>query len=278
MTLAHGPGAAPGAWDLDPLVLVAALAGLVLYTRGALRLRTRRSARTPSRTRQACFYAGLGLAVAAIVSPLHGWSETLFAAHMTQHLVLMVISGPLIVLGRPVPTFLAALPSQAARALARVRSAPRKHAPFLLHPVAIWALSTAVLWAWHLPALYDAALENELLHALEHVTFVATALLVWGAVLGEHPIGEGSSVLLLFGTGLQSGALGALLTFAGSVLYESHAFAAPRAGFDALTDQQLAGVIMWIPSGIVYLAVMTVMLVRLLRATPASPVREGGPP
>ena len=278
MITAHATGAVPGAWDLDPLMLVSGIAAVALYARGVRALQARRSARVPSPPRQACFYAGLALAVVAIVSPLHGWSETLFAAHMTQHLVLMVVAAPLLIAGRPVAPFLAALPARVSRMLGRAHSAPRKHAPLLLHPIAVWVLSAIVLWAWHLPTLYDAALDNDVLHALEHATFVATALLVWGAVLGEHPIGEGGAVLLLFATGLQSGALGALLTFAGTVLYEPHLTAATNAGVDPLTDQQLAGVIMWIPSGIVYLAAMAVMLARLLRASEVGPVEEGGRP
>lgn len=277
MIAAHGSGAVPGAWDLDPLVLATAAVTLFLYARGTRKLEARRSARAPSSARQTCFYAGLLGAVGALVSPLHGWSETLFAAHMTQHLVLMVIAGPLLVLGRPTAPFLAGLPGKIARFFARAHSAPRKHAPAILHPVALWVVSTIVLWAWHLPTLYDAALDNEALHALEHATFVGTALLVWGAVLGEHPIGEGASVLLLFATALQSGALGALLTFAGSVLYQSHQVVAPAAGFDPLVDQQLAGVIMWIPSGIVYLAAMAFMLARLLRTEVVASAEEGRP-
>ena len=275
MTWAHASGP-PGAWDLDPVVLATALVGIVLYTRGTLRLRARRSVHTPSRPRAASFYVGVVGALAAIVSPLHGWSETLFSAHMTQHLILMVVAGPLIVVGRPVRPLLAALPISVARRVTRARSTTRRHAPLLVHPIAVWAWAVIALWAWHLPSLYEAALNNEFVHALEHATFFTTAVLVWAAVIGERPIGEGGAVLLLFATALQSGALGALLTFAGSVLYEPHLTAAREVGVDPLTDQQLAGVIMWIPSGIVYLAVMAVMLARMLRAVPQAGLEERG--
>lgn len=278
MTIAHAPSASPGAWDLDPLVLLGALAGTALYALGMRRLRARRSPHLPSRVRAAAFYGGLFTAVAAVVSPLHGWSEALFAAHMTQHLILMVVAGPLIVLGRPTRPVLAALPARVARPAGRVRSSVQRHAAWLIHPLAVLAWSVIALWAWHLPTLYEGALHNEVLHALEHATFVGTAMLLWAAVVGERRINEGPAVLLLFATTLQSGALGALLTFAGSVLYEPHLTSAPAAGFDALTDQQLAGVIMWIPSGIVYLAGMAVLLARLLRPLPSSALEEGGRP
>ena len=269
MTLAHAPGVSPGAWDPDPATIVLAVTGLLLYRRGSHVLRARRSRRAPSASRRASFYLGIVTGMAAIVSPLHGWSETLFAAHMVQHLALIAVVAPLVVLGRPTAPFVAALPARAARAISKMRAAPRRRAPLLLHPVTLWALHAIVLWAWHLPTLYGAALEDPFPHALEHGTFIATSMLVWAAVLGEHPIDEGRSVLLLFATGLQSAALGALLTFAGGVLYPAHEIAAAAAGFDPLADQQLAGVIMWIPPGILYLAASAVVLTRLLRDVPA---------
>jgi putative membrane protein len=264
VTLAHAVDTSPGAWDLDPLVLLSAIAGSLFYARGVRILGKRGSPRTPSVARRASFYSGLVLATTAVVSPLHGWSEALFAAHMIQHLVLVIVSAPLIVLGAPTAPLIAGLPAPASRSASKVLRVLRKRAPLLRHPVWIWALHAAVIWAWHLPYLYDLALENETMHGLEHATFLGTALLLWGAVFGERPVGEGASVLLMFATGLQSAALGALLALAGTVLYESHSVAAPIVGVDALTDQQLAGVIMWIPPGILYLAVSGLMLSRLL--------------
>ena len=193
---------------------------------------------------------------------------------MVQHLLLVLIAAPLVVIGRPTAPLIAALPSQVGRPVSTLIVGLRQRFRFALHPVTIWALHALVLWAWHLPTLYDAALSNEFLHTLEHLSFFGTALLLWAAVLGEKPIGEGPSVLLLFGTGLQSAALGAILTFASSPLYQTHEVAAPTAGVDPLTDQQLAGVIMWIPPGIIYLAISAVMLGRMLESRP--PLEEAG--
>jgi cytochrome c oxidase assembly factor CtaG len=277
MTLAHAIDGSPGAWELDPLVLLLSIGAAAAYGRGVYLLSKRRSARTPSIGRRVGFYGGLVIAAGAVISPLHGWSETLFAAHMTQHLLLVIVAAPLLVLGRPSAPLIAALPSNVGKAASLLFVTVRKRAPFLLHPVSLWALHAFVLWAWHLPTLYDLALENTFMHGLEHATFLGSALLVWAAVFGERPIGEGASVLLLFATGLQSAALGALLALATQVLYDSHAVAAPIAGFDPLTDQQLAGVIMWIPPGILYLAVSALMLSRLLQDT--SPrIEEAGRP
>lgn len=267
MILGHSLDGVPGAWDLDPLIIVPAIAAIALYASGVGRLTKRGSARAPGSTNQACFYFGMLVAVAAVVTPLHGWSERLFAAHMTQHLLLVIIAAPLIVLGRPVGPFTAALPASPARAVSRSLRLLRDRARFALHPVSLWALHTFVLWVWHFPALYDAALENDFLHGLEHASFLGTALLLWAAVLGSKPIGEGASVLLLFATGLQSAALGALLAFSTSPLYETHVLGAPSVEADPVSDQQLAGVIMWIPPGLVYLAVSAILLGKMLQTS-----------
>jgi len=237
----------------------------VVYATGVRLLDQRGSRRRPPVTAQSAFYAGLIITVAAVVSPLHGWSEALFAAHMTQHLLLVLVAAPLIVIGRPAAPLIAGLPRRVGKNASQLVSGVRKRVAFLLHPVTIWALHAFVLWAWHLPTLYNAALTNPMLHGLEHVTFLGTALLVWSAIFGERPIGEGASVLLLFATGLQSAALGALLALSTTVIYDVHATAAPAAGIDPLTDQQLAGAIMWIPPGIIYMVITAFILARLLR-------------
>ena len=267
MILGHSLDGAPGAWELDPLIILPAVAAIALYASGVGRLSNRGSARAPGIPNQICFYVGMLVAVGAVVTPLHGWSERLFAAHMTQHLLLVIIAAPLVVLGRPIGPFTAALPAAPARAVSRSLRFARDRARFALHPVSLWALHTFVLWVWHFPALYDAALENDLLHGLEHGSFLGTALLLWAAVLGSKPIAEGASVLLLFATGLQSAALGALLAFSTSPLYETHTLGAPSVETDPVSDQQLAGVIMWIPPGLVYLAVSALLLGRMLQTS-----------
>jgi putative membrane protein len=267
MTLAHTVDASPGAWDFDPVVLLLAVAAVALYARGSRLLQQRASRRAPSVLRRTLFYSGILLATSAVVSPLHGWSEALFSAHMTQHLILVILAAPLLALGLPTAPLIAGLPNRPGRSISRLLAVVRTRISFLRHPVWVWSLHAAVLWAWHLPTLYDLALENTLVHGLEHASFLGTALLLWASVFGEKPLGEGGSLLLIFATGLQSAALGALLALAGSVLYESHTAAASLVGVDALTDQQLAGVIMWIPPGILYLAVSAVMLSRLLSDT-----------
>lgn len=276
MNLAHVVDATPGAWDLDPLVLVLAAVTGLLYVRGASLLDRRSSARAPGPLQRTSFLLGLLIAAGAVVSPLHGWSEALFTAHMIQHLLLVIVAAPLLVLGRPSAPLTAGLPSPLGRRVGPLIRGARRRVPFMLHPLAIFALHAVVLWAWHLPTLYDLALESTFLHGLEHATFIATALLLWAAVFGEKPAPEGGALLLVFGTGLQSAALGALLVFASDVLYEAHQVGADRVGIDPLTDQQLAGAIMWVPPGILYLAVSAVLFARLLARSGNSAMERAG--
>ncbi|MGH9166339.1 MAG: cytochrome c oxidase assembly protein, partial [Acidimicrobiia bacterium] len=137
-------------------------------------------------------------------------------------------------------------------------------------PPAIWGLQALAVWSWHLPGLYELGLASELLHAVEHGSFLGTALLFWWLVV-EAPgrLGHLERALLVFATALQTGLLGAIILFASTVLYPVHA---PGAwGLTPLEDQQLAGAIMWIPMGIVYLATIGVLLVRALHRLEAEP-------
>jgi cytochrome c oxidase assembly factor CtaG len=133
----------------------------------------------------------------------------------------------------------------------------------LLNPVVVGGLLAIVLWVWHLPAVYEAALMNEALHIAEHLSFLGVAVLFWMLVIGRGPerrLGYAPAVLLVLGTSLQSGALGAILTFATTELYPLHRAGAIAWSMTPLEDQQLAGAIMWIPQGMQYLAAMAVLL------------------
>jgi len=131
-------------------------------------------------------------------------------------------------------------------------------------------VSVGVLWFWHAAAPYDAALESEPLHILEHASFLVTAVLFWHVVVGVRGAARASSglgVLLVFAMAMQSAFLSVLLTFARLPWYSSYATTTSSWGLDPLADQQLAGVIMWIPAGGIYLAVALALLVSWIRAT-----------
>jgi cytochrome c oxidase assembly factor CtaG/cytochrome c2 len=212
------------------------------------------------------FYGGVAALVLALVSPLDPLASVLFSAHMVQHVLLMMVAAPLLALGAPAHLWLWALPLAWRRGLARWwrrHGGLRPAARVLGSALVIWLLSTFILWVWHAPSLYEAALADDTLHALEHAAFLGTAWLFWNAVFTlarGQGAGDGVAILLLFTTALQSGILGALITFASSPWYAAYSLTTAAWGLNPLEDQQLAGVIMWVPAGTIYLAATLAIL------------------
>jgi putative membrane protein len=231
-----------------------------LYALGA----AKRPPHAKSIPRAASFYAGLTVLGIALLSPLDGWSEQLFSAHMVQHLMLVLLAAPLIAFGAPGKTLWLGLPRSLRIGIGRVSHHPPtttvRHV--LAAPIVVVSLHAATMWAWHLPVLYQAALREEALHATEHLTFLGTALLFWSLILPTRRkrLSHGARSLLVFATALQSGALGAILVFAGVPLYPIHE-SATRWGLTPLEDQQLAGAIMWVPAGAFYLGTILILLI-----------------
>ncbi|HYY99329.1 MAG TPA: cytochrome c oxidase assembly protein, partial [Pyrinomonadaceae bacterium] len=207
---------------------------------------------------EAWAYAGGWFALfVALVSPLHPLGRVLFSAHMTQHEVLMLVAAPLLVLGRPVVAFLWAMPKGWARevgAWARAGWFQRAWRA-VTNPFAAWAIHAVALWVWHIPALFQATIDNEWVHTAQHLSFLLSALLFWWAVIEgpQRAIGYGVAVAYMFTTSIHSGALGALITFASSVWYPAYAKTTGAWGLTPLEDQQLGGLIMWVPAGLVYI-------------------------
>lgn len=245
-------------WGLDPLVIVSLAVSGWLYLRGVRRLWRGAAAGRGVRRWEAYCYAGGWFALfVALVSPLHPLGEVLFSAHMTQHEVLMLVAAPLVVLGRPVVAFLWALPpGWARRAGGRAQAGRFKRVwRAVTNPLAAWAIHAVALWVWHVPLLFQATLRSDLVHTAQHIMFLGSALLFWWALIHgpRGLIGHGAGVLYLFTTSVHSGVLGALITFAGSVLYPGYSETTASWGLTALEDQQLGGLIMWVPAGLVYI-------------------------
>lgn len=257
-------------WVWDPLVVVTTCAAGLLYARGLhLLWRSSRPGRGIRRWEAVCYAGGWLVLVLALVSPLHSWGEMLFSAHMTQHELLMLVAAPLIVLGRPLLPFLWALPVEWARVLGswtRRRGWLRVWRA-IVHPLVAWSIHFVALWMWHIPALFSTAVENDLVHGLQHASFFGSALLFWWAVVhgGAGRLGYGMAVLYIFTTGMHNGVLGLLLTYSTDVWYPVYGLTAPLWGFSPLEDQQLGGLIMWIPAAIVYLVAGCVVLAAWLR-------------
>ncbi len=264
-----GPGEFWTAWSPDPWILAGLALAAGLYLTGVRRLwRHAGAGRGLPRWRVAAYLAGIWFLVLALVSPLDALAETLFSAHMVQHMVLMVVAAPLLVLGHPILAWLWALPAAPRQALASAwRRAPalRRGGAALRHPLTVLGLHGAALWMWHIPTLYQAALLNPRIHLLEHATYLGTALLFWWALAGmgaqlRRPR-YGAAMLYVFAAALQSGALGALLLFASTPWFPAHAAGVERWGLDLLVDQQIAAALMWVPAGLVYTGAILLLFV-----------------
>ena len=282
--LAHdGEALAPhevwGAWNDDPLLLLGITAAVALYLRGW----SRRSRRRED-WRQPVGALGIVALALALLSPLDALANALASAHMAQHIVLILVAAPLLVTGGASATMMHGLSPPVRRALRR--AADVSGADSVVHalrrPVTAWVLHVAALWLWHSASLYEAALRSDLLHGLEHVTFIVTALLFWSAVLSPRAsrrAPRGVALLLVFTMALQGVLLSALLTFAPSPWYEAYAQTTRAWGLAPLADQQLAGVTMWVPGGLIYLGIGLALLAAWFResdATARKPLADKG--
>ena len=227
------------------------------------------------RWREASFYLGVVTVFVALEPPFDNWADTSFALHMTQHVLLISVASPLLVLGRPWPRMWMPFPAHArrtaARGLARGRwSAPlRVTARTLTKPPVAVAVLAAVLALWHLPSLYDAAASNEGIHLLEHTCFVAAALLFWGPLLEAPPVRARIDHLRRagwFAAGAVPGwILAIVLANASHPLYPFYATLGHRAfGLSAIADQQIGAGVMWVPGGLAFLVAFIVYVYRWL--------------
>ncbi len=222
------------------------------------------------RWRAACFLGGL-LAVGTALAPgVERLAHELLTAHMAQHVLLVLVAPPLLVLGAPMRVVPLVLPRRmqvGARRLHRVTAGASRRLG-VAGPLLAAGVHAVVLWTWHAPGLYEAALRQGLVHAAEHLVFLATASWLWASALGSVSRTRATAaggVLALFLTSVQSAVLGALFVFSGRVWYPTYAEGAARHGVDPLLDQQVAGMVMWGPGGAVYAGAAAVLLVLWLR-------------
>jgi putative membrane protein len=245
-------------WTFEPFTILLLLFSAVWYARGVGALWGKAGRGRGVRGWEvAAFGAGLLSLGLGLLSPLAWVSQILFSAHMTQHELLMLVSAPLLVFGRPFHACFWAFSLRRREWLAAWARSGMKPTAWhaLTGPAAACGLHALALWVWHVPAFYEAALRSEAIHALQHASFVLTAALFWwGVVEGRYGrAGYGVGVLYVFLTAVHSSVLGALMTVAPSLWYPSYAVSSARWQIDALEDQQLAGLVMWVPSGVVWI-------------------------
>jgi putative membrane protein len=245
-------------WNLLTSISLVTIA--FFYALGLRRLwRTRAGKFTVRPWQAASFAIGCAAASGALLSRLDALSDILFSAHMAQHEILMLVSAPLMVFGRPfIVTLWSVSPAVRDRVAAAVRS--RFIAALwerISGPFTVLVLHAVVLWAWHLPFFFEAALHNEPLHVVQHLCFFLTAALFWWALIhGRYGrAGYGIAVLYVFATAMQTEVLGALLAFGSHTWYPTHASRTAAAGMNAIADQRLAGIVMWIPFGVVFVLI-----------------------
>jgi putative membrane protein len=240
--------------------LLSAAAALVLYRRGVRRLVALRHGAPFPRARIACFAGGVAVVLLALCGPIDAYSGASFAVHMTQHLTLMLVAAPLLLLGTPFLVTRQAVPAVARRALDRAVRGRVLGA--LTFPPVSWLAFVVILWGSHYSRLYEASLEHPAVHALEHALYLGAALLFWYPVIGMGPtrwrLSYPARLLYLFAAAGQNTALGLSLYEANRALYPHYLAILGRAG--ALADQQNGAVVMWIGGSLAMLiAILTVV-------------------
>lgn len=212
--------------------------------------------------------AALAITGVSLSASFHRLSDALFSAHMTQHLTLMMVSAPIVVLGKPNIIVMRALAPSRRRIWARFWRRARK-APFaalFISPLAIWLWFMGLFAFWHLPGPYAFALQHEEAHIAEHLTLLVSACAFWAVAFGELTrLSRGGRLMFVSTAALLSALPGALISIAPRPLYSVHAGATARYGLTPLEDQQIAGLVMWIPAGFIYLAAILGLLFLWLR-------------
>ncbi|PYT01621.1 MAG: hypothetical protein DMF63_01885 [Acidobacteria bacterium] len=258
------------AWSFDPLVVVILASSALVYVNGLKNLwKAGGRGHGISEWEATAFAFGWFSIFIALVSPVHAWGEVLFSAHMLQHEILMLLSAPLFVIGRPFVAAMWCAPNSWRRPIGSTIS--EGHLKFLWRritsPFVAWLVHALALWIWHIPFLFQATLKSDVVHTLQHASFFGSALLFWWAIIyGSRGVASyGAGILYLFTTSIHSGLLGVLLTLTSRVWYPAYSETTASWGLTPIEDQQLGGLIMWVPAGIVYIVAALIMFSGWLR-------------
>jgi cytochrome c oxidase assembly factor CtaG len=265
------------AWSIEPESVVSLVLTGFIYARGWRALTRRRPDRFPP-WRLWAFVGGLGALFLAAASPADTLADALLVAHMTQHILLLAVAPPLLLLGMPAMPLLRGLPPTISKTvLGSLMRWPvlRRAGEVVTHPLTCLGLSSLAVWTWHVPAAFQLAMRSPAVHAAEHACFFATGLLFWWPVVQPWPSRprwpRGAMIPYLLVADIQNTMLAAILTFADRVLYPLYDSAPRVAGLTPLADQVAAGALMWVVMSVVYLIPAAILAVRLL-----SPNRTAG--
>jgi cytochrome c oxidase assembly factor CtaG len=249
-------------WRFQPLVILGLDATAAAYVWGFAIISSRPGRPFP-RWRATCFLSGIGVAAIALLSPVDVYADRLLSVHMVQHILLTMVAAPLMVLGAPVMLALRAS-TRSVRARVLLPLLDSHPARFITHPVVCWGAFTAALWTSHFTPLYQAALESEVIHGGEHLLYLVTGVMFWWPVVGVEPsqsrISHPARLLYVFLAMPQTSFLGLAIYSSDRVLYPHYVAATAALGRSALSDQHLAGVLMWTSSMVLFLPVMALVL------------------
>ncbi len=266
----HSTSEAMHEWEFDPGIVIPLIVSGLAYAIGLTKLWKAAGVDHGIRRWEAGSFAlGWISLVVALVSPIHPLGGQLFFVHMIQHEILMLIAAPLLVLGLPMIVFLRALPAQCANALGRLsnRHMWKRCWRAISNPLSAWFIHAIMLWGWHAPVLMNLVVTNEFVHALQHLCFFGSALLFWWSVIHnpQRSLAYGMAIVYMFTTALHSTALGVLLTFSRTNWYSVYDHSPQVWGLSPAEDQQLGGLIMWIPAGVVYIVAGVALMAAWMR-------------
>jgi putative membrane protein len=263
-------------WSIGPSLAYVAIAGLLYWLGGRWQGRGSPIPREPLSA--ASFVAGLATIVLALDSPIDAYADQLFWVHMSQHILLLTVAPPLILLGRPWPRMWRALPLGARTRIGRTLTRPRWTAPVrvLARALPAWLLFNLTMVAWHIPGAYDATLSSPVIHNLEHAMFFFFGLLFWARVIDPGPLRPRliwpARIAHVVGAMVAGWVLAIVLVIVPHPLYGHYAALMHRpGGISALTDQQIAGGMMWVPGSLAYTITLLIGCYRWLDSESETP-------
>ena len=255
-----------GQWELDVAPLLVILVIAFTYVVGLWRLRWRTTVQPVATGRTVLFVLGILALLLALVSPIAAYSQDLFYMHMIQHLLLLMAAAPLLLLANSMPVFMWSLPKEARHKVGTLMTRDgflRQILVPVANPKIALPLYFVTIWAWHVPLAYDAALNNGVVHYLEHLTMFGAATIFWWVIIGAAPlrsrIGYPVRTLYVLLATIINTPLGIFITFSDGALYSFYRNAPGHWGISLVQDQQLGGLLMWIPGNMMFLVALTVL-------------------